>query len=228
MIVHSSLSKCGYFPGGPGQVITALREVTATLAMPVFPNVWGGSASTKAEPFDPRSTASYLGIVGDTFWRQPDVVRSRHPTHSIAVCGTSKNKLIQEHETHVEPCGIGTPYHRIVQWNGSALLFGVDFNSYTLFHTAEAECKVPYLYYEEPMDLYFLDKEQKRRQLKVRRQDMSVTRRFAEVGRDLVARGLASEIHLGSGMLTFIPSVTEVHSFVVERLRKDPYYLTSK
>ena len=42
---------------------------------------------TGATPFDVHTSCGLTGAVPDLFWRQRDVVRSRHPTHSAAAWG---------------------------------------------------------------------------------------------------------------------------------------------
>src|SRR5215208_3307353 len=73
LVVHTSFRAVRPIEGGPAGLILALREAigpAGTLVMPA----WSGDDSA---PFDPSTTpaADDLGIVVDTFWRQPGVVR---------------------------------------------------------------------------------------------------------------------------------------------------------
>src|SRR5262249_43045932 len=147
VMVHSSLSACGYVQGGALTVIEALRTWCrgSTIVMPTHTYCYPGTDGA-VSTFDPKSTPSVVGVITDAFWRQPKVVRSVHPTHSLAAEGPLAGKLVAGHELCDTPCGLGTPYHRLVEWDAGVLMFGVTFDCYTLFHTAEDAGAVPYLY----------------------------------------------------------------------------------
>src|SRR5712692_7680181 len=151
VMVHSSLSACGYVRGGPTAVIEALRTGCAesTLVMPTH-TYWYPGSDGSVKAFDPTSTPSVVGAIGDAFWRRPGVARSLHPTHSLAAEGPMASMLVEGHEHCTTPCGAGTPYERLVRWDASILMFGVTLNCYTLFHSAEDAARVPYLYEAKP------------------------------------------------------------------------------
>ncbi|HYT62309.1 MAG TPA: AAC(3) family N-acetyltransferase, partial [Gemmatimonadales bacterium] len=92
LMVHSAFDRFLGFHGGPVDVIRALQQVVGpdgTLMMPTIP--FQGSAIEYAlgEPvFDARQTVSRMGLITEVFRRAPGVVRSVHPTHSVAVWGS--------------------------------------------------------------------------------------------------------------------------------------------
>ena len=106
VLVHSSLSKCGFIKGGAEAVISSLEEWlgTGTLAMPshtyCYPDQNGNS-----EIYDGRQTHSRVGAITEAFWRQPAVKRSLHPTHSLAARGVDAQFLTSRHEECETPCG---------------------------------------------------------------------------------------------------------------------------
>jgi len=229
LFVHSSLSACGYIEGGPGTVVKALRnwipEMTL-LAMPT--HTWSYPTQSGVAPiFDSQVTQSLVGAITDFFWRQPGVVRSLHPSHSLACQGPGNDKLCLEHELRETPCGSGTPYERMVQTNASVLMFGATLDSYTLFHTAEDAARVPYLYLSEHMTLKTRRADGRVVEVRSRRQNMGISRRFRETVDWLEQEGLLLRRKLGKGELLFIPRADRLHDQLMNQLRNDPLFLVA-
>ena|SRR5215213_1329237 len=227
LFVHSSLSACGSIDGGPGTVVKSLRAWIsdhAALAMPT--HTWSYPDATGVAPvYDYESTPSVVGTITNYYWRQPGIVRSLHPSHSLACSGPAAEKLLAGHESFETPCGIGTPYHQIAQGNSSVLMFGATLDSYTLFHTAEDEAQVPYLYAPEQVMLRTKDKDGSVRSIEMWRQDMSITRRFEATVDWLAEQGLVVRRKLGLSELLFVPSARNLHETMVKTLRREPLFL---
>lgn len=230
LLVHSSLSACGSIDGGPATVIDALRGWISDRALLALPtHTWSYPDATGVAPvYDFKSTPSVVGTITNYYWRQPDVVRSQHPSHSIAVSGPGAEDVCRDHELRETPCGEGTPYQRIAEGNSSVLMFGATMDSYTLYHTAEAAADVPYLYMPEQVTLRTRGDDGVVRSVQMWRQDMSVARRFEGRTDWLVEQGLLVRRKLGLGELLFIPSARALHERVVEEMRRDPLFLVDE
>ncbi|HET7114128.1 MAG TPA: AAC(3) family N-acetyltransferase, partial [Pyrinomonadaceae bacterium] len=230
LLVHSSLSACGSIDGGPATVISALRSwITDRAALALPTHTWSYPDATGIAPvYDFTATPSVVGTITNHYWRQPGVVRSQHPSHSIAVSGPGAEDLCRDHELRETPCGPGTPYLRIAEGNSSVLMFGATMDSYTLFHTAEDAADVPYLYFPEQVTLRTRGADGTIRSVQMWRQDMSVARRFAATADWLAEQGLLVRRRLGLGELLFIPSARALHDRVVETMRRDPLFLVDE
>jgi aminoglycoside 3-N-acetyltransferase len=228
VLVHSSLSACGYVAGGAAAVISAMRAWCAgsTLAMPTHSYCYPDSRGNLSV-FDARSTPSSVGAITNAFARQPGVLRSLHPTHSLAAEGPLAQALIAGHENCDTPCGAGTPYERLVNWDAGILMFGVTLECYTLFHTAEDAAKVPYLYEAKPYDLKMNDPAGRVRTIRMQRQNMQVQRRFAELDSWFEKRGFLERRRLGRGQLLWIAHSRAAHATLVAQLVTDPFILAS-
>ncbi len=227
LMVHSSLSSLGYVVGGIKTVINALKvwNPGGTLAMPAHSYCYPHDDGI-APIFDLRCTSSRVGAITEAFWRQPGVRRSNHPTHSLACYGPHAESLTSHHAQCDTPCGKGTPYKRLVDEDAAVLMLGASLDSYTLFHTAEDSAEVPYLYHDEPVSLRYLNPTSGQPQsLLMRRQDMSITRRFRNMGTWLEERGLLFRAKCGKGDLCFIPHAAAAHTQLVQALRSDPWLL---
>src|SRR5688500_5224230 len=173
LLVHSSLSACGSIDGGPATVVNALRSwITDRAALALPTHTWSYPDATGVAPvYDYKSTPSVVGTITNYYWRQPEVVRSLHPSHSIASSGPGAEELCRDHELRETPCGPGTPYLRIAEGNSSVLMFGATMDAYTLFHTAEDAAEVPYLYMPEQFTLRTRGADGEVREIKMWRQD---------------------------------------------------------
>jgi aminoglycoside 3-N-acetyltransferase len=226
VLVHSSLSACGQISGGPQTVIRALLDWARprTIAMPThsysYPAKQGQLSS-----FSAKNSPSLVGAITELFRQYPDVVRSGHPSHSLACLGPMAKTICVGHSTSVTPCGLGTPYASLLASDSAVLLFGAKLDSYTLFHTAEDEASVPYLYYEESFRCLLQDDSLI---CTTRRQDMNVVRRFEWMENWFKNRHLLLRIPLGRGYLLFIPDAAAAHAALVSQLREEPFFLTKK
>lgn len=229
LMVHSSLSACGKIRGGASTVIGALRAWVGggTLVLPTHTYCYP-DASGIAPVYDAQSTCSLVGKITNEFWRQAGVVRSIHPTHSLAACGPEAEAICTGHEQCETPCGKGTPYERLLQQNCAVLMFGVTLNTYTFFHTAEDAAGLSYLYEESPYTLRYKDRAGQACTLKMWRQNMRIPRRFAEMDGWLEARNLLVRQKLGLGELLYLPQAGTAHRALVEEMKRNPCLLVDQ
>jgi len=230
LFVHSSLSACGSIDGGPGAVINALKSwITDRAALALPTHTWSYPDKTGVAPvYDFEATPSVVGTITNYYWRQPNIVRSLHPSHSLACNGPTAESLIAGHEYCETPCGKGTPYLRIAEGNASVLMFGATLDSYTLYHTAEDAAGVPYLYAPEQVTLRSKGRDGVVKAIRMWRQDMSVPRRFEATVDWLIDEGLLVKRKLGLSELLFISSARNVHEAVVNKMRQDPLFLVDE
>jgi aminoglycoside 3-N-acetyltransferase len=101
-----------------------------------------GSAAEHAarDPvFDARETPSMVGLITEAFRRSAGVVRSLHPTHSVAVWGNRAEAIITSHHLAETPCGRPTPYGKLLEYDGKILFAGVPVSTMTFIHFLEEE-----------------------------------------------------------------------------------------
>ncbi len=73
------------------------------------------------------------------FRRSPGVVRSIHPTHSVAAWGAQAEAIIAGHERAATPCGRRTPYGKLLEYDGKILLAGAPANAMTFCYFVAEE-----------------------------------------------------------------------------------------
>lgn len=146
LLVHGSLKSLGQVEGGADTLIDALLETLGadgTLMMPSFQSGSEFYLLDRGCRFDIRSTPSGCGIITETFWKRPGVLRSLSPTHCTAACGPLAEKILAGHERCKLSVGFGSPYHKLMEMNGKILLLGVTHGSNTSLHFVENTSGAP-------------------------------------------------------------------------------------
>lgn len=140
LTVHASLSRFGYMLGGPAAMVQTLLDILGprgTLIMPTHSNNVLGTT-----PYDPCTSPSNTGAVTEYFRRLPGVLRSAHPTHSVAALGPLAAELTSAHRPDQTPLDRDGFWGRLCDLGGDVLLL-CPIRSATLFHAGEAWLKLP-------------------------------------------------------------------------------------
>jgi len=226
LIVQSSLKSLGRVEGGPRAVVAALQAAVGeegTILMPVF---------TAPQPngiFRLLDTPSRTGLVTETFRTSPGVLRSRHPTHSVAAWGRRAAELTAGHD-RTSGLGVGSPFHKAAEAGGAVLMIGCTLTSCSLIHVAEATIRVPYLgrvfYSGYGRTLTLVDELGNRTDVPPR--DVPTdSAGFTVVQEELDRRGLLGRCRLGAAECLKFRGADAL-AVAVELLRTDPAALLCK
>jgi aminoglycoside 3-N-acetyltransferase len=140
LLVHTSFRAVRPIDRGPLGLIEALRDVLGPDGTLVMPS-WTGEDDV---PFDASTTPSApdLGVVAQTFWRLPGVVRSDH-LHAFAALGP-RARFVTADPLPLPPHIPASPVGRVHELDGQVLLLGVGHAANTTLHLAELVAGVPY------------------------------------------------------------------------------------
>lgn len=140
LVVHTAFSKLGPVEDGPRGLIDALRDALGAEGTLVMPSM----SDDDEVPFDPQATPCIgMGIVAETFWRMPGVLRSDSP-HAFAAIGPKAAQITTMHPLDV-PHGLDSPVGRAYELDGQVLLLGVGHDADTTVHLAENMAGMRYL-----------------------------------------------------------------------------------
>ncbi len=167
VFIHSAISKMNLgFP--VFKVLNILQEVTGAEGTLLFP-AWQyqGSADEylKQHPnavFDVAKTPTAMGLLPELVRRHPGAVRSLHPTTSIAAIGKHAEELLSTHHLSLQPCGIQSPYYKMIPLHARIIGLGEKTVSLSFVHCVEdaMQGRFPMQTLEEqPVRLNVIDKE---------------------------------------------------------------------
>ena len=112
LIVHSSLSSMGNVEGGANTVIEALTDALGAEGTLLFP-AFTYREVNESGCYDHNNTPVCVGTIPETFRKMEGVVRSLHPTHSVAARGKYAVEMTKDHEKSDTPMGEGSPYRKL-------------------------------------------------------------------------------------------------------------------
>lgn len=140
LLVHTSFRAVRPIERGPLGLIDTLCDVLGPEGTLVMPS-WTGLDD---EPFNALTTPSAqdLGVVAQTFWQLPGVVRSDH-CQAFAALGPQARAITAD-PLPLPPHIPASPVGRVHDLDGQVLLLGVGHDANTTLHLAELIAGVPY------------------------------------------------------------------------------------
>jgi aminoglycoside N3'-acetyltransferase len=165
-------------------------------------------------PFSPAMTpCPGMGVVADTFWRMPGVLRTDSP-HGFAAAGPHAVVITRPQPIDV-PHGPDSPVGRVHDLDGQVLLIGIDHTSDTMIHLGEFLAGVRY---RRPKSLTVL---RDGRPVRIHYGEIDhCCRNFAQVDGWLEERGVQRRGRVGNGEARLCRA-RDVVAVVVEHLKAD-------
>ena len=141
VFVHSSMRNL-YLSFDKQEILDILLEVVGVEGTLLFP-CW--HFNIRAEDyikqhdivFDFNNSPSAMGKISDVIRNNPLAVRSFHPTNSVIALGKHANELTSGHEEDIYPCGIKSPWHKMMKYNAKVIGIGVTVDNLTFVHAIE-------------------------------------------------------------------------------------------
>lgn len=149
LLVHSSMKSLGPVQGGADTVLDALMEAVPDGLLILPTHTWK-QMSEEYSFFDPETEPVCVGILPELFRKRPGVVRSLHPTHSVAVYGKGAADYIKGEENCTTPCPPTGCWGRLKDINAKILLLGVTHTRNTYIHSIEESFDIPERFTDKP------------------------------------------------------------------------------
>lgn len=125
----------------PQKLIQQMQELLGaegTLLMPTF--AFRGRQSVYVDThthFDVQTTPSAVGVLTDVFRKTSGVVRSYHPTHSVAGWGRHAKDILSTHHLG-STFGVTSPFYRLREYDGIVVGLGRRYRyAFTITHVPE-------------------------------------------------------------------------------------------
>ncbi len=142
IMLHSSMKSIGEVEGGADTVLDSFMEYLSDGLFMAPAHTWAQMSETYPV-FHPETEPACVGIIPNLFLKRPGVVRSLHPTHSIAAYGPSAKEYIKGEENCNTSCTPGGCWDRLNTIHAKILLVGVTHIRNTYIHSIEERCHVP-------------------------------------------------------------------------------------
>lgn len=143
VMIHSSMKSIGEVEGRADTVLDAFMEYFSEGMVMLPTHTWAQMNSGEHDVFDPEVEPACVGILPNLFMKRPGVVRSLHPTHSMAVYGKGAEEFIRGEEHATAPCQPGFAWDRLRQINAKILLIGTTHVCNTFIHVVDEAFDVP-------------------------------------------------------------------------------------
>lgn len=168
LLIHSSMKSIGEVEGGPETVLDVWIQYMKD-GLLIFPTYTWDKIGADAPVYDSRTEPSCVGLLTNLFLRRPDVVRSLHPTHSVAALGRDAKDYVQGEEQRDTPCPRNGCWGKLIDRNATILFLGCTMNSNTFLHGVEEWNHIPNRLTESTQALTIIDREGQKHEIAMHR-----------------------------------------------------------
>ena len=152
ILIHSSMKAIGAVDGGADTVLDVWMEYFKNGLLLLPTHTWK-TVNADNPVYNPYTTPSCVGLLTNMFMKRNGVIRSLHPTHSMAGYGKNAAEYLAGEEYNNTPCTPGGCYDRLKDVGGKVLLVGVGHERNTYIHSVEEVLNVPNRLSDMPMEL---------------------------------------------------------------------------
>jgi aminoglycoside 3-N-acetyltransferase len=142
LLMHSSMKSIGAVEGGADTVLDALSEYMKEGLLVLPTHTWS-YINTENPKFYVEDSPSCVGILPEIFRKRAGVVRSWHPTHSVAALGKDAAEFTAGDERFDTPCARGSAWGKLLDRQATIILVGCDLRRNTFIHGIEEWCDIP-------------------------------------------------------------------------------------
>jgi len=155
--VHISYKAIGEVEGRGDTVLDAFCEYMQNGLLVLPSHTWANVNAENNPVMDMLYTPSCVGILTELFRKRHGVLRSLHPTHSVAAFGRDAAEFVAGEQKIQTPCGKGGAYYKLWEHDAQILLIGVNFMRNTFIHGIEEWDGVIAPTSPDLTDLYVID-----------------------------------------------------------------------
>lgn len=223
LLVHSSMKTIGPVEGGADTVLDAFCEYLAEGLLVLPTHTWD-RLSGEYSVFDVENEPSCVGLLTNLFRKRPGVLRSWHPTHSVAAFGRGAEEFIAGEEKFDTPCAREGCYGKLYDRRAKVLFLGVDLTRNTLIHGVEEWACVPNRLSTHHLPLKIrtpdgrlLDRPLRHHSAPIR----NISGNYDKLEEPLLALGIALRGRIGDANSTLV-EVAPMVDLTMEFLRRNP------
>lgn len=153
LLVHSSMKAIGEVDGGADTVLDAFIEYLKDDGLLILPTHTWEQINDKYNVFNPKTEPSCVGLLTNLFLKKPGVIRSLHPTHSIAALGKDALEYTSGEELFDTPCSRNGCWGKLYDRKAKILFLGCSLKKNTFIHGVEEWSNIPNRLMDKPRQL---------------------------------------------------------------------------
>jgi len=226
LLIHSSMKSIGPVDGGADTVLDALQEYFST-GLVVFPTLtWriGYRKTPEAGTvFSVKDSPTDVGILAELFRKRPGVIRSLHPSHSVAAFGHDAKEFTAGQEKWVTSLPWDSPWGRLYERGAKILFIGVDIACNTFLHAVEEKFPVPGLMEGFARELTVIDENGRKITCHIQRHVGEHSPQYVLVKDLLFEKGAAKRVTFGNANC-YLLDARKTADAVWELLRSEPQF----
>ena len=142
LLIHSSMKAIGTVEGGADTVLDAWSGFMRNGLLVLPTHTWD-RVNAENPVFSVSETGSCVGILTELFRKRAGVIRSQHPTHSVAALGRDAAAFTAGDAYLQTPCSRYGPWGRLLDRRATLLFVGVDLTKNTYMHAVEEWLQIP-------------------------------------------------------------------------------------
>lgn len=142
LLIHSSMKAIGPVENGADAVLDACIEYMQE-GLLIFPTHTWSKNNLPDNIYNPRTEPSCVGILTNLFLQRDGVVRSLHPTHSVAAIGDDAAAYVAGEEHTHTPCPRAGCWGKLYDRRAQILFMGSPPKRNTYIHSVEERNNIP-------------------------------------------------------------------------------------
>ena len=223
LLIHSSMKAIGEVDGGADTVLDAFSEYLAPGLLVLPTHTWR-QINAEYNVFDVVNEPSCVGILTNLFRQRPGVVRSWHPTHSVAALGADALEFISGEENMDSPCPRNGCWGKLYDRRAKILFLGANINRNTIIHGVEEWANIPNRVSSWYQDLKIRTPDGRMIHRPMRRHESpipDVSKNYGKLEAPLFAKNIATRGKIGDAESILVEVVPMV-DLTMEFLRRNP------
>lgn len=223
ILVHSSMKSIGLTENGADTVLDAFIEYLSP-GLLIFPTHTWAQMNEEYNVFNPMTEPSCVGILSNLFMKRPGVVRSWHPTHSVAALGKGAEEYVQGEEKRETPCPREGCWGKLYDLGAKILFIGCSLRRNTIIHGVEEWNGIPMRLTDHYQALKILTPDGRLLERPLRRHYhplCDVSENYGKLELPLIKDGIAQIGRVGDAK-TYICDVRKMVDLVTDFLKRNP------
>lgn len=229
VLVHSSMKSIGNVEGGADTVLDVLMEYFGREGLLVFPTLSYDIYGKEQMIYSPEKTPSIVGLLPEMFRKREGVIRSWHPTHSVAAYGVGAEEFCEGHEKFSTPCAGGAPWGKLYDRKAKILFIGTkSIGCSTFFHGVEEFLPVPGMFEKEPYTLILEHPEGVFTPITSFRHQGHHNKYYSLMDPVLREKGLLKNVSFGDARCFLIGDAQKSADLILSLLKENPLFFTEE